>query len=179
MISNSRQKTGKKIGGQEGHAKKKLERFDDSEVDTYVEHVPDECPECQCTDLEDTGDVIEKDCLDYKIVVTKTRHQVKRCCHCGKEVREKIPADLKEENQYGVQVQAMALMLMNQGNVPLNNVRKMTSGFTDGEIQLSEGYLCKCQKRATSAMKDAINRVGDRLALPSGWLNTDFVQTKS
>ena len=32
---------------------------------------------------------------------------------------------------------------------------------------------------ATSAMKDAINRVGDRLALPSGWLNTDFVQTKS
>ena len=32
VISNSRQKTGKKIGGQEGHAKKKLERFDDSEV---------------------------------------------------------------------------------------------------------------------------------------------------
>ena len=55
VIPNSRQKTGKKIGGQEGHAKKKLERFDDSEVDTYVEHVLDECPECQCTDLEDTG----------------------------------------------------------------------------------------------------------------------------
>jgi len=99
VIPNSRQKTGKKIGGQFGHAKKKLERFPNSEVDTYVEHVPEECPECQCTDLEDTDDVIEKDCLDYKIVVTKTRHgfRVKRCRQCGKEVHERIPADLRKK----------------------------------------------------------------------------------
>lgn len=151
VIPNSRQKTGKKIGGQPGHPKKKLERFPDAEVSTYVEHVLDECPECQCTNLEDTGEVIEKDCLDYKIVVTKTRHgfRVQRCSQCGKEVHERIPADLKEENQYGVQVQATALTLMNQGNVSLNKVRKMIYGFTEGEIQLSEGYLCKLQERAS------------------------------
>lgn len=151
VIPNSRQQTGNKIGGQLGHAKKKLERFADCEVDTCVEHVLDECPECQCKDLEDTGDVIEKDCLDYKIVVTKTRHgfRVQRCRQCGKEVHERIPVDLKEENQYGIQVQAMALTLMNQGNVSLNKVRKMTYGFTEGEIQLSEAYLCKLQERAS------------------------------
>ena len=32
---------------------------------------------------------------------------------------------------------------------------------------------------ASSAMKDAVNRVGDRLDLPSGWLNMDFMKTKS
>jgi len=151
VIPNSRQKTGKKIGGQFGHTKSKLERFPDSEVDTYMDHVPEECPECQCTDLEDTGDVIEKDCIDYKIVVEKTRHGfwIKRCRGCGKEVHEKIPTELKEENQYGVQVQAMALMLMNQGNVSINKVRKMIYGFTENEIQLSEGYLCKLQQRAS------------------------------
>lgn len=151
VIPNSREKTGRKIGGQPGHAKKKLERFLDTEVGAYVEHVPDECPECQCTDLEDTGEVIEKDCLDYKIVVTKTRHgfRVKRCRRCSKKFHGKIPAELKEENQYGIEVQAMALTLMNQGNVPLNKVRKMTHGFTDGEIHLSEGYLCKLQQRAS------------------------------
>jgi transposase len=151
VIPNSRQKTGKKIGGQFGHPKKKLERFPDSEVDTYVEYVPDECPNCHCTDLEDTGEVIEKDCIDYKVVVTKTRHgfKVERCCQCGKVFHVRIPDELKEENQYGVQVQAMALTLMNQGNVSLNKVRKMTYGFTDGEIQLSEGYLCKLQQRAS------------------------------
>ena len=32
---------------------------------------------------------------------------------------------------------------------------------------------------ASSFMKDAINRVGDRLELPNGWLNTDFMRTAS
>lgn len=33
--------------------------------------------------------------------------------------------------------------------------------------------------RAASAMKDAINRVGDRFGLPNGWLNADFQITAS
>lgn len=32
---------------------------------------------------------------------------------------------------------------------------------------------------AVSAMKDAINRVGDRFELPNGWLNSDFQKTGS
>jgi len=32
---------------------------------------------------------------------------------------------------------------------------------------------------ASSSMKDAINRVGDKFNLPSGWLNTDFISTSS
>lgn len=33
--------------------------------------------------------------------------------------------------------------------------------------------------KSSGAMKDAINIVGDRLGLPVGWLNTDFVNTNS
>lgn len=33
--------------------------------------------------------------------------------------------------------------------------------------------------QASSSMKDAINYVGDKLGLPNGWLNTDFIKTKS
>lgn len=32
---------------------------------------------------------------------------------------------------------------------------------------------------ASSAMHDAINRVGDEYGLPNGWLNEDFIKTKS
>lgn len=33
--------------------------------------------------------------------------------------------------------------------------------------------------QASSSMKDAINLVGDRMGLPRGWLNTDFMKTTS
>ena len=33
--------------------------------------------------------------------------------------------------------------------------------------------------QASSSMKDAINHVGDRMGLPNGWLNTDFMKTAS
>ena len=33
--------------------------------------------------------------------------------------------------------------------------------------------------RGAGAMKDAINRVGDRFDLPNGWLNADFMKTES
>lgn len=33
--------------------------------------------------------------------------------------------------------------------------------------------------QASSSMKDAINNVGDRMGLPNGWLNTDFMKTAS
>ncbi|MDR1564830.1 MAG: hypothetical protein LBS74_07725 [Oscillospiraceae bacterium] len=33
--------------------------------------------------------------------------------------------------------------------------------------------------RASSVMKDAVNCVGDRLGLPNGWLNMDFIKTSS
>lgn len=33
--------------------------------------------------------------------------------------------------------------------------------------------------QASSYMKDAINNVGDRMGLPNGWLNTDFMKTAS
>jgi hypothetical protein len=148
VIPNSREKTGKKRGGQGGHKKKKLERFGDDEVNEWIEHPLDECPECHGV-LEKTGE-IEKDVIDYRIVVEKTRHifTVYRCSCCGKEIHEEIPKHLKEENQYGPQVQSLALSLMNVGHVSMNKTRKIISGCTGNEITVSEGYLAKLQQRA-------------------------------
>ena len=61
---------------------------------------------------------------------------------------------LKEENQYGNKVQAHALSLMNIGNVPINKVRRIISGLTSDEINLSEGYIAKLQKRAAQLLED-------------------------
>lgn len=66
--------------------------------------------------------------------------------------------------------------------------RKLTGGHMPAELILIGGasvlinygfreltYDVDAMIRASSAMKEAINRVGDRLGLPNGWLNADFM----
>lgn len=70
--------------------------------------------------------------------------------------------------------------------------RKINGSRTSAEITLIGGaavlvnygfremtYDVDALIQASSSMKDAINHVGDRMGLPNGWLNTDFVKTTS
>ena len=88
----------------------------------------EQCPCCNSHAIEKTGETKEKDELDYKIVVVKRRHKFVEyeCKECGKKFHEEIPNNLKEENQYGAQVQALELTLMNQANVTINKAQKIT-----------------------------------------------------
>ena len=42
---------------------------------------------------------------------------------------------------------------MNQANVTINKAQKITYGMTDGEIDLSEGYIAKLQERAAKKLE--------------------------
>lgn len=154
IIPNTREKSNKPKGGQVGHQKHKLEKFKEEEITEYCEHSMEKCPCCNCDAIEKTGEVKEKDELDYKIVVVKRRHQFieYKCKECGKKFHQEIPNNLKEENQYGPQVQALELTLMNQANVTMNKAQKITYGLTNGEIDLSEGYISKLQKKAAEKL---------------------------
>ena len=50
----------------------------------------------------------------------------------------------------------MLITLLNIGNVPMNKVRKIICGLTINEINLSEGYIAKLQKRAASKLEQFI-----------------------
>lgn len=156
VIPNTREKSDKTKGGQIGHKKHKLEKFKDEEVNEEIEHSMEKCPCCNSHAIKKTGEIKEKDELDYKIVVVKRRHKFVEyeCKECGKKFHEEIPNNLKEENQYGAQVQALELTLMNQANVTINKAQKITKGLTDGEIDLSEGYIAKLQKRASDKLSN-------------------------
>ena len=154
IIPNSREKTDKKIGGQVGHKKHKLEKFKDEEVTEVVVHSIEKCPSCG-GNLE-KKDEVYKDELSFKIVPIKRRHVFEKyeceCCH--KEIHEEIPSRLKEENQYGSEVQALALSLANEGNMPMNKIRRIIKGITHNEINMSEGYIAKLQKRASKGLDE-------------------------
>lgn len=159
IIPNTREKTGKSIGGQIGHKKKKLEKFMSEEINETEEITLEECPHCHSKELEELNTSITKDELDYEIKIIKKRYYFKeyKCLNCKKIVRQNIPNRLKEENQYGNKVQAHALSLTNIGNVPINKTRRIISGLTSNEIVLSEGYIAKLQKRASSLLDNFIN----------------------
>lgn len=153
IVPNTRIKTGKKIGGQIGHKKHKLEKFDDDEVNDLEIHTLVSCPECG-ENLIETGEIC-KDELSFRFVPIKRRHKfiTYTCNKCHKEHHETIPVRLKEENQYGSEINALAISLTNEGNVPCNKIRKIIKGFSHGEIDMSEGYIIKLQQRASKKLQ--------------------------
>lgn len=163
VIPNSRVKSGKKKGGQTGHKKYSLAPLTDDEIDETIEHTLDKCPKCNSA-LKYIGER-HKDVIDYKVTVIKTRHifYEYECLNCGKIVHSKIPLNIKEPVQYGSEVQALALALINQGFVSINRTAQIISGLMHGQISLSQGYICKLQKRASSSLKDFVRDV--RLAV--------------
>lgn len=153
VIPNTRVKSGKTKGGQFHHPKHKLEKFKEEEINDNVEYVLTECPCCGGT-LKETGEIC-KDELSYRFVPIKRRNHFKvyKCEKCNKEVHEKIPNRLKEENQYGSEIQAVALSLANEGNVSMNKIRRIIKGFSHEEIDMSEGYIAKLQKTASKKIE--------------------------
>ena len=158
IIPNTREKTGKHKGGQLGHKKHKLEKFKEEEINEKEEIKLEECPNCHSKEIKELDSWVIKDELDYEIKLIKKRYYFKEyeCSNCHNKIRKNIPEDLKEENQYGKKVQAHALSLTNIGNVPINKVRRIISGLTSNEINLSEGYISKLQKKASNLLEEYI-----------------------
>lgn len=155
-IPNSRVKTGKSVGGQEGHKKNKLDKFKDEEIDETIEHQVEQCS-CGSEDFEIIKS-IEKDVLDYKIVVTRTRHKynVSKCNKCGKIHEIKIPSNQKAECSYGENVKSLILLMLNDTNAPYNKIRKLITGISEDNINISEGYIAKLQTKTSSSLDNFI-----------------------
>lgn len=155
-IPNLREKTNKKIGGQLKHKKNKLCAFSEDEINERHFH---ELKHCVCGGkLEKTGNKTKHE-FDFEITVRKIEHQFNEyvCTCCGRKLNVPIPNNLKEENQYGTNVQAIAVSLINEGCVSYNRTRTLIKEFSGNEMDLSEGYLVKLQKKCANGLDVFIN----------------------
>lgn len=150
VIPNTRKKTGGNKGGQPGRKKRSMEGFKEEEVTDVEDHMLEVCPFCE-GELEEVGKPVEKDEADYEVKIIKKRHRYYkyRCRSCGKEVRAKIPQRLKEKNQYGPSVQAMALALVDLGFVSVARAQEIVTGILHKKLVPSAGYVGKIQKKAS------------------------------
>jgi len=164
VIPNSREKTDRKRGGQPGHPKNKLKKFADDEITERIDHTEDVCPCCGGHGCA-TGNAIEKDEGDYEIIIRKKRHVYHeyRCDKCGKIYHSPIAPELKEDNQYGSNLQALLLGMLNIGYISMNRSARMIAGLTGGQLTPSEGYIAKLQKRAAQKLNPFIDEVKGHL----------------
>ena len=158
---NNREKSNKPKGAQPNHKQHKLEYFKEEEITNKIEHKLDKCPNCN-GELTEKNTVIS-DILDIKITVTKTRNLIHNykcnCCHKNITANDVLPRGVT----YGDTVNSIALSMMNESNTALNKVTSFLNGVSKGEINLSEGYLIKLQKRSEKKletfMKDLNNQI--------------------
>lgn len=92
--------------------------------------------------------------LILSFILVKRRHEyhIYKFVGCGAAVWIQIDKKLKEQNQYGSKIQAVALSLMATGNVAINKVRMLINGMSDGLMSPSEGFNCKLYKRAAQGL---------------------------
>lgn len=151
IIQNNREKSDRKKGGQLNHKPHKLEYFKEEEITETVHYTLEKCPKCG-GDLVKTNTVIS-DVIDVTVKITKTRNKIQnyRCSYCRKNItaNDKLPRGVV----YGTNINSMALSLMNEANTPLNKIVSFFSGITNNEVNISEGYLAKLQKKSAQVLE--------------------------
>ena len=138
-IQNSREKTGKKPGGQKGHEGHRRKQFKPTEIISLPE--PKEYAEND--DYQKTGKIIKKQRVNIEILVTIIEYQAAEYRH--KKTRQRVHAEfphgLVNEVTYSEAIKAFAFLLNNQCNVSIDKTRELLSQLTDGELELSKGFI--------------------------------------
>ena len=156
-IPNTRTSSGKPKGGQDGHEQHVLEVPGEEEVNDEAFHQlgdADECPVCGSNDLIYSGKYEDHYEYDVKVEVIKRRHRyyLYLCQHCGTTVKSADGPDFRSQCQYGPNVQAIALSLMNTVNAPMSKVALFLAGITGEAITPCDGYIAKLQVRAAKGL---------------------------
>ena len=166
-IPNTRPKTDRKPGGQPGHAKSALKGFSSEEATETVEHTLPDGTKCSVCG----GDLVMLDegrvkCeTDLEVRIIRRRHVFRRylCLKCGTIVNVPVPSNLKEENQYGTEIQAAALAILDRGFVSVQRTRDLINGLAQNQIETSEGFVGKLQSRAAKYLGPFIEDLKEQL----------------
>jgi transposase len=114
-VSSLRERSGKKTGGQKGHAGKTLSRTETP--DTTIDHFPDTCSGCGGALNEEmaTGHTARQ-VFDLPkpqpLIVTEHRAHACCCAKCGAETRAAFPEDVTAPVQYGANIAAVVVYLL-------------------------------------------------------------------
>jgi len=158
-IYNSREKTGRKPGGQNGHPGNVPVLM--ANPANIINHKREKCG---CGGLiEYSGEYQAKQIVELEIRanVTEYRSYTGVCGNCNAIVKNDMP--LKDIITYGESVKAFVCMLCNEGLVSINRIKTMLFEMTNGTIDLSEGTIAKWNKDLSGKLAPFIEKIKEKL----------------
>lgn len=183
---NSREKSGKRSGGQKGHHGSTLQMKDiPNEIITYA---PDFCPNCSSS-LDGSFSMIHERRQEIEIPsfeVKYVEHQSLMCTcgYCGHKTAGQLPENIVAPIQYGNNVAAAVTYLSVYQYLPYNRIKKLLNDLF--RLAISEGtinnILNKVAQRALPMYKEIQNRIsassivggdetGTKINTKKGWFH--------
>lgn len=174
-ITNNREKTGRKPGGQEGHEGHPRKKH----TPTAYIHIPAPDKYVNSNNYKPTGKIVRKQVLNLSIAVNVVEYytpEFRNVC-TGQRVHADFPEDVVNDVNYGGSVKSAAFLLNNRYGVSIDKVQEFLSDITNGELQISKGMingLCK----EFSARTEAEQKKAFADMLLSPVINADFTNAR-
>jgi len=143
-ITNTREKSGKKPGGQPGHPHHPRK----SQTPTFNIDIPVPEEYANNPDYVETGKIVTKQLVEIQVslVVTEYSTPELRNKRTGVRVHADFPGGLTDDVTYGGSVKAFAFLLNSYCNVSIAKVSDFLRELTDGKLQISAGMICGLTK---------------------------------
>ena len=170
-IHNGREKTGRKKGGQPGHAHHKRKY---QEPDRTIE-IP--APEELTSNKEyrPTGKLIRRQAIllhvSTEVVEYVTPEFVSKVT--GKKIHAAFPDGVKDDVNYDATVKAAAYLLNNQCYVSINKTKEFLKAVSKGKLDLSTGMVCGLSKEFSEKTKEERDGIFLKL-VGSAHMHVDF-----
>ncbi len=174
-ITNNREKTGRKPGGQPGHKGHGRKKHTPTE---YV-HIPAPDKYALSHEYKPTGKMINKQVVNIGMTVHVVEYDTPefRNVHSGQRVHADFPGEVVNDVTYGGSVKAVAFLLNNRYGVSIDKVREFLSDMTDGQLQISKGMINGLSKEF-SAKTEVEQKKAFADLLLSPVMNVDFTTAK-
>jgi transposase len=163
---NSREKTGKKTGGQPGHVGSNLPFKEQLDLgDVIIDHKPDfcDCGQDLCGAASNIAEIRQMVDIPPPPEILVQQHQVHKvtCSGCGKVNRAEFPAEVTGRVCYGPHISASLIYLAAHQYIPLQRLSDAMRQLFG--VKLSQGTIVNKLVEFSGLVEEPVNCIFDLL----------------
>jgi hypothetical protein len=169
---SSKEKSGKKVGGQPGHKGRRLLPCDDP--DEVINKIPPNVCPCCGGNVIPSGNYESRQVFDVEIRIKGTEERVHYgyCGNCRKVVKGEFSECFNSHVGYGPTIKSIVAILNADANVPIHQTATFISSLTNGRIHMSDGTVVNIISDLAGRLDETVQDIISALAA-CGVLNVD------